>query len=136
MPYWRLFYHIVWATKGREPLIVADWEEQMRRVIVAKAEALHALVHAVGNTEDHVHVAASVPPAVSLASFVAQLKGSSSHFVNHEIDLAARFAWQAEYGVQSFGGRELDTVVRYILHQTKHHRLGTTESGLERFETG
>jgi len=24
MPYWQLFYHIVWATKNREPLIPAD----------------------------------------------------------------------------------------------------------------
>ncbi len=21
MPYWRLFYHIVWATKGRQPVL-------------------------------------------------------------------------------------------------------------------
>ena len=26
MPYWRMFYHVVWATKRRLPLITAEVE--------------------------------------------------------------------------------------------------------------
>jgi hypothetical protein len=29
MPFWRLYYHIVWATKNREPLIGQSWEQSL-----------------------------------------------------------------------------------------------------------
>ena len=29
MAFWRLFYHIVWATKGREPLITQELEAEL-----------------------------------------------------------------------------------------------------------
>ena len=132
MPYWRLFYHLVWATKDREPLIQAALEKRLHGAIRAKADELGALVHAVGGTEDHVHLVASAPPALSLAQFVGQVKGNSSHFANNELALSSQFAWQAEYGVVSFGGKQLDRVVRYVLHQREHHRDGTTIPFLER----
>ena len=55
MPYWRLFYHFTWATKGRVLCIAPEWEADLHRVIVAKAKALGAIVYAVGGIEDHVH---------------------------------------------------------------------------------
>ena len=94
MPYWRLFYHIVWGTAGREPPIQAEFEAILHRVIVAKATELGAFVHAAGGTEDHVHLAVSVPPRMALADFVAQVKGNSSHYANHELSLPYPFKWQ------------------------------------------
>jgi putative transposase len=132
MPYWRLFYHFVWGTKNREPIIAPEWENSLHNVIAAKCTALGALVHAVGGTEDHVHLAVSVPPKIALSTFIGQVKGNSSHFVNHELHLDIPFAWQAEYGVLSFGGKALDTVVRYVKNQRAHHRNGTTMAMLER----
>ncbi len=131
MTYWRLFYHIVWATKGREPLVTLDLEPDLRRVIVGKAQELGAMVHATGGIEDHVHIAVSTPPKLAIADFVAQLKGSSSHFANHRQG-AAPFAWQPEYGVLSFDGKKLDLIVKYIHNQRQHHRDNSIFPGLER----
>ena len=131
MPYWRLFYHFVWGTKNREPLIAPKWENSLHNVIAAKATGLGALVHAVGGIEDHVHLVVSVPPKIALSTFIGQVKGNSSHFVNHELDVDIYFAWQAEYGVVSFGGKMLDMVVRYAKNQRKHHAEGTTVAMLE-----
>jgi putative transposase len=132
MPYWRLFYHFVWGTRNREPLIAPEWEISLHNVIAAKATKLGAFVHAVGGIEDHVHLVVSVPPKIALSTFIGQVKGNSSHFVNHELDVDIHFAWQAEYGVVSFGGKMLDTVVRYAKNQRKHHADGTTIAMLER----
>jgi putative transposase len=82
--------------------------------------------------EDHVHLVVSVPPKVSLATFIGQAKGSSSHFVNHRLHLENQFAWQAGYGVVSFGGKALDDVVRYVKNQKRHHRESTLMVVLER----
>jgi REP element-mobilizing transposase RayT len=57
MAYWRLFYHFVWSTKLRRPLIVEAIEASLHNVIAAKAKEVGGMVHAVGGIEDHVHSA-------------------------------------------------------------------------------
>ena len=59
------------------------------------------------------------------------MKGNSSHFVNHELHLDAVFAWQAEYGVVSFGAKQLDMVVKYAKNQQEHHAERTIIGLLE-----
>ncbi len=126
MPYWRLFYHVVWATHNRHPPIGPELSQDLWRVIIGKATELGAFVHAVGGVEDHGHVVALVTPRLALSDFVAQLKGNSSHFVNHATPLEQPFRWQAEYGVVSFEGKQLDKVVKYVKDQRRHHLDGTT----------
>ncbi len=133
MPYWRLFYHITWATKNGEPLIDAEFETSLHNVIAAKATDLGAFVYAVGGTEDHVHLVASVPPSIALANFVGQVKGNSSHFVNHALSTPCYFSWRSGYGIVSFGGKQLDTVVKYVRNQRHDHLESTAISFLERF---
>jgi len=132
MPYWRLFYHFTWGTKLREPLIDPGFEADLHRVIAAKALELQAVVHAVGGIEDHVHLVVSVPPKLALSTFIGQVKGNSSHFVNQVARPSSTFAWQEEYGVVSFGERHLGWVVQYTLQQREHHEAGTTITRLER----
>ncbi len=131
MPYSRLFYHLIWGTKNREPLIQIEFEETLHNVIVAKGKSLGAFVYVVGGIEDHVHLVASVPPGIALSDFIGQVKGNSSHFVNHELSLSYHFKWQAEYGVVSFGGKQLDMVVKYVKNQRQHHLAGTIIPFLE-----
>ena len=135
MPYWRLFYHFIWGSRNREPFIVPKWENSLHNVIAAKATGLGAFVHAVGGIEDHVHLVVSVPPKIALSTFIGQVKGNSSHFVNHEVDANIHFAWQAEYGVVSFGGKMLDTATRYARNQRNYHANETTIAMLERVMT-
>jgi len=132
MQYWSLFYHFVWGTANREPLISQAWEESLHKVIVAKARQLGATVLAVGGTDDHIHLAVSVPPTLALSRFIGQVKGNSSHFVNHVVHPDMTFAWQDEYGVISFDRGRLKTVAQYVQSQRQHHGAGTLMAGLER----
>jgi putative transposase len=136
MPYWRLFCHLVWATRGREPLIAEREERIIRRSMQTTLDAMHAIPHAVGMMPDHVHVVASIPPSVLVAEVVKRLKGSSTHAVNHEGAESREqpFAWQGEYGVLSFGERALPEVVSYVQNQREHHAKGQTWPGLERID--
>src|SRR5688500_15134810 len=117
MPYWRLFYHVVWATKAREPMIEADAARVIERSIRAKSRDLGGIVHAFGWMPDHVHLAVSIPPNVAISAFVGQLKGASSQAVNQTGAWESLFAWQSEYGVESFGEANLADVDSYIGHQ-------------------
>jgi putative transposase len=131
MPFWRLYYHITWATKNRLPLIDPSFENDLHTVIAAKGIELGATIHAVGGIEDHVHLLASVPPKLALSNFIGQLKGNSSHFVNYVVKPDFTFAWQAEYGVITFDEQRLKGLVKYVHNQSEHHKSGTTTSWLE-----
>jgi putative transposase len=130
MPYWRLFYHITWATKDRLPLIDPEWEIDLYSYIWGKATALDCIPHAIGGMPDHVHIVISIPPKLSIAKLIGQLKGASSHHVNENYANGS-FAWQAEYGVTSFSEKALARIVDYVKRQKEHHAQKTTETTLE-----
>ncbi|WKZ35401.1 MAG: IS200/IS605 family transposase [Anaerolineales bacterium] len=131
MPYWKLYYHFVWGTKNRLPLITPILEPELYRAIAAKAKDMGGFVHGLGGVEDHVHLAVSIPPKLAPAKFIGDVKGNSSHFVNHVIKPDFEFYWQDEYGVLSFGEKNLPAVVRYIHDQKGHHADGTLIAAME-----
>src|SRR5215207_7767268 len=102
MSYWRLFYHLVWSTKNREPLLTATLEPLGHEFIRIKAIELNGLVFALNGTENHVHMVVSIPPSVSVMDFIGQVKGASSYKINRTGYNQLGFAWQGEYGVFSF----------------------------------
>ena len=132
MPYWRLFYHIVWGTKHRLPLIEPTWESELSGYIRGKAIALECIPHAINGMPDHMHVAISIPPKLALATTIGQLKGASSHHVNQRY-MHGTFAWQAEYGILSVSERSLPRVVDYIKNQKKHHAEHRLDMSMENF---
>lgn len=89
-------------------------------------------MHAVGGTADHVHMAVTVPPNVTISEWIGQLKGSSSHYINHKICNRKVLAWQDGYGVVSYGTRNLAWIVDYVSRQKEHHARGRTHDRLER----
>ncbi len=126
MPYWKLYYHLVWATFERHPLITPEREAIVRTTLYSKAKDLRAVLHVVGGVADHVHVVASIPPVLSVAACVKQLKGASSRAVNVQASAGQIFRWQEGYGALSLGERSLSTVVAYVKNQPRHHREQTT----------
>lgn len=66
------YYHLVWATRGREMRITPEWERAAYRCIVGEARRLKCLVLAINGLPDHVHLV--VRPSV----LAKQAKGVSS----------------------------------------------------------
>ena len=132
MPYVQLLYHLVWTTKGREPWIVPRLEPQLHELLRAKARSLGAGVFAIGGMEDHVHLVTTVPPRVSLAQFVGQIKAVSSKRINDGGWLDFSFAWQAEYAAFTLDKKRLPHHIAYVENQKAHHAEGTLIPALER----
>jgi putative transposase len=130
MPYWSLCYHIVWGTKHRLPLIDPIWEKEVHGYIRGKAIALECIPHAIGGMPDHIHIAISIPPKLSVATLVGRLKGASSHHINKTYTDGS-FLWQTEYGVFTFSEKALPSIARYINNQKKHHAENTLDPSLE-----
>lgn len=124
MAYWQLYYHIVWATKYREPTITPKREEALFNFIRSKAYGLGGTVHALNGSVDHVHLVASIPPKIAIARFTGQLKGFSSARFNEELreGIEPRFYWQESYGVFSFDKKRLPYLIEYVRRQKEHHK--------------
>jgi putative transposase len=133
VPYCSLYYHIVWSTKHRLPLIETTWEEELYGYMRGKALALECRVYAINGTTDHTHVAISIPPKLAVATLVGHLKGASSHRVNELFVPHKSFAWQSEYGAFTFSEKSLSNVVNYVNNQKKHHADKNLNRAFESF---
>jgi putative transposase len=58
----------------------------------------------------------------SISDFVKQVKGSSSHFINHEIRPDFLFKWQGSYGALKVSKSGVNDLCEYIDRQDEHHR--------------
>jgi putative transposase len=128
MPYWRLYYHLVWTTKKRLPLLTPEVERWLFPYLHDKVEAIGGSLYAVNGCLDHIHIAASIPPKMSISEFVKSLKGSSSFDIKKLTITNNYFAWQESYSVFTISEKVLDRVVTYIKNQKEHHQNETTIS--------
>jgi putative transposase len=133
MAFWRTYYHLIWATESRQPLITSGRESELYGYIIGKADAIGCIIHAIGGVEDHIHLVASIPPKMSVSDFVKTIKGSSAYHLNHIPSATSlAFSWQHGYGVLTLGSKQLEEAKAYVNNQKAHHLGGTVISGLER----
>ncbi len=117
-----VFIHLVWATWDRAPLLTEQARRVAYRAIAAKCEALGAVVMALGGVSDHVHLLIRLPTALSVATVVKEVKGSSGHLLAKQAMATGQFfKWQGAYGAFSVSPHELDKITTYINHQEEHH---------------
>ncbi len=133
--FYRLIYHAVWSTYLRHPLITLAVEEVLYPFLRNKIANLHGVAYAIGGAEDHMHAIVTIPPVVSISEMMGKLKGSSTHFLNTELQLTTAFAWQDGYGVTSVSPYHLQKMIKYVLRQKQHHRSGRLFKEFEQSES-
>jgi putative transposase len=125
--YWETYYHLIWSTKLREPWLSPEIEPVVVNCVRNVADDYGALMRAIGVMDDHVHLAVSIPPRLSIPTFVREAKTRSTKLINSSrlLERQGTFSWQHEYGIFTFGRQSLDDVVSYVLNQREHYAAGT-----------
>ncbi len=118
----QLYLHYVWATYDRLLLITPEIQKLVYAAIIKDCEELKCTVIAIGGIEDHIHLLTGFPTTVSVSEIIKQVKGSSSHFINHEIKPREFFKWQGSYGAFTVSYDAIDNVANYIRNQETHHK--------------
>jgi putative transposase len=131
MSFWRQYFHLVWGTLDRLPLIEPEMDAPLFAQLVKKASELGVYVYAVNGWVDHIHMVVAIPPKHGSAEIVRQLKGASSHFVNHSLKPSGNFQWQRGYGSLSIGQLQRPIAEDYVRRQKEHHQFNTTNPYLE-----
>jgi len=119
--YLSLHYHLVFSTKGREPIIATAWQHQLHKYMAGTVKGLGAQCEIVGGTADHVHLLATLRATHTLADFMRELKRASSVWVHSDMS-KPEFAWQEGYAAFTVSASAVDEVRRYIENQEEHHR--------------
>jgi putative transposase len=126
-----LVVHAVWATAGRAGVLPVSVDAWLARQLGRQASELGAVLLAVGNTDDHVHVVLQHSPRVAVAELIGRLKGASSRAAHASGVLSGTLGWQVGYWAESVGTDLLAPLLAYVTHQRSHHAVdGSPEAWL------
>ena len=121
---WVCKYHVVFTPKYRRKIIYNQYRTDLREIIrtLCKYKGVEKLE---GNMmPDHVHLLLSIPPKMSVSSFMGYLKGKSALMMfdkhaNLKYKFGNRHFWSEGYYVSTVGMNEA-TIKKYIEDQEKH----------------
>jgi putative transposase len=128
------FYHIIWTTQNRQPLITRANEGAIIDAIDELNEQMGGKLYAVGVLADHVHVAVSIPPRVAVLDWVREAKVKTAAAAQMVKDDAPPLFWSQECGIVTFGSQNRERMVRYVKRQKAIHAEGEGIDILERAE--
>jgi len=125
MSYVSSYFHCVFSTKERRPLITPALRERLWPFLggIARQNKMKAIE--IGGVEDHVHILLSLPSTMAISKALQLLKGGSSKWIHETFPEYRLFAWQEEYGAFSVSVSQLDKTIDYIKRQEPHHRKMT-----------
>ena len=129
--YHRLYIHAIWATWDRLPLITPAIEAALYADIGVECDKIKAQLIEIGGIEDHVHVVVRIPPTVSIAELIKQIKGAASHLATHKVPGGDTFKWQGAYAAFTVSEADLPRVRAYVRNQKEHHRTGKIMDNFE-----
>jgi len=116
-----LHFHIVFSSKDRHPFIADAWRNRLYEYLGGLIRAADGILEAIGGTADHVHLLVGLRATHSLATFVQNIKQTSSSWI-HETIGVKNFAWQPGYGAFTVSVSNCAAVKEYIANQMEHHR--------------
>ncbi|MBK6725176.1 MAG: transposase [Acidobacteria bacterium] len=96
MSYAQLYYHFVFATKDRLPLVAHSWEDEMYRYLGGIIRGQECVPIEINGLPEHVHVLLRASPVIAISDLMREIKANSSKWARriHE----PKFGWQRRYG--------------------------------------
>jgi len=133
MPYIRIYLHIVWATKNREPLLKKEIRQNVFEHIKQYTQSKDIFLDVIGGWNDHVHGLFSIDATQTIANIMNLIKGETSFWINKNQLTAQKFEWQDDYFVVSVSPKDIERVRNYIRNQETHHSKKTFQQEYNEF---
>ena len=118
---WLCKYHIVFTPKYRRKVIYNKYREDLREILKMLCDWKGVEILEGHLMPDHIHMLVSIPPKISVSSFMGYLKGKSSllmfdRHANLKYKYGNRKFWAEGYYVSTVGLNEA-TIRKYIREQ-------------------
>ena len=130
-PKWKCQYHIVFIPKYRKKQLYGRLKEDVREIIstLCKYKDVEIVEGAV--CPDHVHICVSIPPKLSVSSFMGYLKGKSTLMIyDRHPELQSKWSkafWARGYYVATVGNITETAIKKYIQEQSEESRKEDSE---------
>jgi putative transposase len=120
--YSQIFYHVVFAVRNREALIVPQIKNDIYKYMTGIIEKKGQKLFIINGMPDHVHLLLNCKPNMNLSELVKEIKEHSTKFINDKGILRTKFYWQAGFGAFAVSKRDVPMIINYIKNQEEHHR--------------
>ena len=124
---WKCKYHIVFAQKYRRQEIYGDLRREIGYIIRELCERKEVQIIEAEACKDHIHILVSIPPKMSISSFMGYIKGKSSLMIferhtNLKYKYGNRVFWAKGYFVSTVG-KNKKVIENYIKNQLKEYMI-------------
>jgi putative transposase len=116
-----LYYHVVFVTHRREPLIDRGIAAFLEQFFVDKSKALEVHLLEQGILCDHVHLIVSLRPTHYIPETLNYLKGTAAHEANNHRDFQNTLRWMRGYRIDTVSQRNLESAKKYVRNQHERH---------------
>ncbi len=118
---WNCKYHIVFAPKYRRQIIYGKIKNDVGKILRTLCERKGVEIIEAEACPDHIHMLVSIPPKISISSFMGYLKGKSSLMIydrhaNLKYKYGNRKFWAEGYYVDTVG-KNKKVIEEYIKKQ-------------------
>ena len=124
----QIYIQTVFVVSGRDSLIRPEFKEELYKYITGIVRNDGHKLISINGMPDHVHILIGLKPAMALSDLVRDIKADSSNSINKNKWVRGKFSWQEGYGAFSYGHSQLDTIIRYIQNQERHHQRRSFKS--------
>ena len=135
MSFVKIWVHLVFATKNREPCLANEFRYDLYKHIIQNCKEKEIFLQAINGYTDHVHCLISLGKDQSISKISQLIKGESSFWINKHSMTPEKFNWQDDYFAVSVSESQVEAVVNYIKNQEKHHLKKSFNDEIEEFMT-
>ena len=120
---WMCKYHIVFTPKYRRKIVYNQYKADLRDILKQLCSYKGVEILEGNLMPDHTHMLVSIPPKISVSSFMGYLKGKSAlmmfdRHANLKYKFGNRHFWSEGYYVSTVGWNEA-AIKKYIQDQEK-----------------
>ncbi|MAT56838.1 MAG: transposase [Ignavibacteriae bacterium] len=133
MSWIRIWVHLVFSTKNREPFLLKSVKASIIDHIKENAKSKNIWIDEINGWNDHIHILISLGKDQSISKIAQLIKGESSNWINKNKLTKTHFAWQDDYWAVSLSESHLADLRNYILNQEIHHKKITFNEEVENF---
>ena len=124
---WMCKYHIVFTPKYRRLIIYKQIKKDIQAIIKDLCKWKGVEIIEGSMMPDHVHLLVSIPPKMSVSSFLGYLKGKSAMMIfdkhaNLKYKFGNRHFWATGYFVSTVGLNEA-TIAKYVREQQTYDQM-------------
>ena len=133
MSFVKIWVHLVFATKNREPLLNKELRQNLISHIIENSKEKDIYLQAINGYTEHIHCLISLGKDQSISKISQLIKGESSFWINKNNLTSGKFIWQDDYFAVSVSESQVETVIQYIKNQEVHHSKKTFIEEVDEF---